>query len=129
MLNGVFQYCWREFHSLTQNEQPSKNPGTWSVSCYIMGFYFRRPKDNKQLLRAKSFCKFLILIETWKSCSMGQEEGQKQGFLNLLKDLVINLYWICSIMKTYSLLCSCTIPIFGKIFVPEIWANQNCRNF
>ena len=29
--------------------------------------------------------------------------GQKQGFLNLLKD-VINFYWICSIMKIISFL-------------------------
>ena len=25
--------------------------------------------------------------------------GQKQGFLNLLKSLVINFYWICSVMR------------------------------
>ena len=35
---------------LTYNKQhPCKNSGTWSVSVYIMAFYFRRPKDNKQL--------------------------------------------------------------------------------
>ena len=39
--------------------------------------------------------------------------GQKQGSLNLLKDLVINFYYICSVMKT---------------FVPEIWAKMFSAN-
>ena len=40
------------------------------------------------------------------------KNGPKTGFLSLLKKLVINFYWICS----------STDPIFGKSFVPEIWA-------
>ena len=48
LLNDVLKNCWKEFRTLTQNEQLSfKNSGTWSVSCYIMASYFRRPKDNK----------------------------------------------------------------------------------
>ena len=31
--------------------------------------------------------------------------GQKQDFLNLLKNLVIDIYWICSMMKTYIIFC------------------------
>ena len=54
--------------------------------------------------------------------------GQKPGFLNLLKNLVISFYWICSIMKTYCLLCSCTNPVFGKIFVPGVWAKMFSAN-
>ena len=40
-------------------------------------------------------------------CPKIWEMGQKQGFLNLLKDLVINFYWICSLMKTY---ITCCVP-------------------
>ena len=31
--------------------------------------------------------------------------GPKQGFLNLLKNSIINFYWICSIMKIYLIYC------------------------
>ena len=51
----------------------------------------------------------------------------KQSFSNLLKNLVINFYWICSIMNIY-ICCSCTNSIFGKIFVPEIWAKMFSAN-
>ena len=41
--------------------------------------------------------------------------GQKQGFLNLLKSLVFDFYWICSMMKLYSICCvPAQIPYFGK---------------
>ena len=43
--------------------------------------------------------------------------GQKQGFLNLLKNFVIDFFWICSIMKIY-IICSVPtqIPYLGKNF-------------
>ena len=44
-----------------------------------------------------------------------------------MKNLVINFYWICSIMNIY-ICCSCTNSIFGKIFVPEIWAKMFSAN-
>ena len=41
--------------------------------------------------------------------------GQKWSFLILLKDLVINFYWICSIMKNYIIYCvPAPIPYLGK---------------
>ena len=43
---------------LTKNELPCQTSYTWSVSCYIVAFYCKRQKDNKQLLRAKSFANF-----------------------------------------------------------------------
>ena len=41
--------------------------------------------------------------------------GQKPGFLNLLKNLVINFYWACSIVKIY-IICYvlAQIPCLGK---------------
>ena len=45
----------------------------------------------------------------------GPKMGQKQGFLNLLKNLVINFYYICSIMKIYIICClPVQIPYLGK---------------
>ena len=42
------------------------------------------------------------------------ENGSKTGFLNLLETLVINFYWICSIMKIYINCCVPTqIPYLG----------------
>ena len=41
--------------------------------------------------------------------------GQKLFFFNLLKNLVINFYWICSIMKIYIICCvPAQIPYLGK---------------
>ena len=41
--------------------------------------------------------------------------GQNQGFFNLLENLVINFYWIWSIMKIYILCCvPAQIPFLGK---------------
>ena len=45
----------------------------------------------------------------------GPKMGQKQDFLNLLKNLVINFYWICSVMKTY------VIAVF--LHKSHIWEN------
>ena len=40
---------------------------------------------------------------------------RKQGFFNLLENLVINFYWICSIMKIYIICCvPAQIPYLGK---------------
>ena len=36
--------------------------------------------------------------------------GQKQGFLNILKNFVVNFYWICSIMKM-SIICYVPVQI------------------
>ena len=48
--------------------------------------------------------------------------GQKQGFLNLLENLfLLNLTYNENL---YYLLCFYTSPIFGKIFVLEIWAKM-----
>ena len=47
--------------------------------------------------------------------------GQKQGFLNFLKDLAINIYWTCSIMKIYIIYCSC----MGQ----NVLSQSDCRIF
>lgn len=53
----------RRVPDLNADDQiPFKNTRTWSVFCYIMAFYFWRPRYNKQLLRARSFANFLYLL-------------------------------------------------------------------
>ena len=43
--------------------------------------------------------------------------GQKQGFLNLLKNYAINFSWICSVMKIYIICCvPARIPYLGKFW-------------
>ena len=56
---------------------------------------------------------------------MGQKWAKNRVFLNILKNLVINLYWIWSIMKMY-IICyaPAQIPYLGKILVPEMWAKM-----
>ena len=50
--------------------------------------------------------------QNWEN---GPRMGQKQGFLNLLENLVVNCYWIWSIMKIYIILfVSAQIPHLGK---------------
>ena len=45
---------------------------------------------------------------------MDQKMGQKQGFLSILKNVVINFYRICYIMKIYIIFC---------VLAPHIWEN------
>ena len=45
----------------------------------------------------------------------GPKMGPKQGFFDLLENLVINFYWIWSIMKIYIICCvPAQIPYLGK---------------
>ena len=63
-----------------------------------------------------------------------QKIGQKQGFLNLLKNLVINFYLICSKMKNYIICCvPAQIPYLGKFCSWDMGQNvlsqSDCRIF
>ena len=45
------------------------------------------------------------------------KNGPKQGFLNILKNFVINFYWICSIMNIYIICCApAQISCLGKFW-------------
>ena len=53
----------------------------------------------------------------------------KQGFFNLLENLVINFNWIWYIMEIYIICCvSSQVPYFWKNFVPEICAKMFSAN-
>ena len=57
-------------------------------------------------------------------CNKGKM-GTKYGFLELLKNVVINFFWILFYNESlYYLQYSCTNPIFGKNQVPEIFARM-----
>ena len=64
---------------------------------------------------------FMILCMTEqdilkKRFMLGVKIGQREAFLNLKKNLVINFHWSCSIMKIY-IICyvPAQIPYLGKI--------------
>ena len=40
-----------------------------------------------------------------KNLENGPKNGPKQGSLNLFKNLVINFYWICSVIKIFIVCC------------------------
>ena len=60
--------------------------------------------------------------------------GQKHGFFNLLKNLVINFYWIWSIMEIYITCCvPAQIPYLGKVLIlryrPKCFQPIRLQNF
>ena len=48
------------------------------------------------------FWESFFLPQNWEKWP---KMGQKQGFFNLLENLVINFYWICSIMNMFIICC------------------------
>ena len=61
------------------------------------------------IFQKKNFC-----LKNWGN---GTKMGQKQDFLNILKNFVANFYWTCSIMKIYIICCVPEqIPYLGKFW-------------
>ena len=57
----------------------------------------------------------------------GPKMGPKQGSLNLLKNLVINFFWISSIMKIYTIFCvTAQIPYLGK-YLSLRYGSKRCQ--
>ena len=52
--------------------------------------------------RARFSGKIFFLTKNWEK---GPKMDQKQGFFNLLENLVINFYWIWSIVEIYIIYC------------------------
>ena len=70
------------------------------------------------------FLDFGTVLEThMKFCQKYSENGPK-----IEKELFINFCWVWSNENLSYLLFSCTNPIFGKISVPEIWAEMFSAN-
>ena len=47
-------------HADTSEQLPCKKSGTCSASCYIWPSWPRRPRDNEQILRAKSVAQQIL---------------------------------------------------------------------
>ena len=81
ILRGVLQKYREVFSKIAEgsptlwlNEQHCKNSGSWSASCNIMAFFFRRQNDNSQILRVKSFV-IQIFDTHWNMKKALQETG------------------------------------------------------
>ena len=62
-----------------------------------------------------------FFAQNWEK---GPKMVQKQGFFNLLENLVIDFYWIWSIMGIYTICCVPTqIPYLGKFCSWDIGQN------
>ena len=99
--------------SISPSIHPSVRGFSWNCKSSFPEFWYetRNPYqvvcDRAWFSGKKYFC-----LKVWEN---GPKIGQKQGFLNLLKDLVINLHWTCSVMKTYIICCvTGQIPYLGK---------------
>ena len=79
---------------------------------------FLDPRLWPEFFLKKSFCP--------QNGENGPEMGQKQGFLNLFKNLVINFFWIWSVKKFYNICSIAQIPCVGKIWFLNM--GQNALN-
>ena len=60
--------------------------------------------------------------QNWEN---GSKMGQKHGSIYWKSwSLIFAIINLISDVNLYCFLCSCTNPIFGKIFIPEIWAKM-----
>ena len=61
----------------------------------------------------------------------GPKMCQKQGFLNLLENLIINFYWICSIMKINIICCipAQILYLWKLFFLRHTLSQSDCRIF
>ena len=98
--------------------RPSINPSvqafSWNcIISFFLNFGMVLETHMKLCVTELDFLEKFFWPKCWEN---GPKMGQKQGFLKLLKDLVIKFYWICSIMKTYIIRCvPAQVPYLGKI--------------
>ena len=83
------------------------------VSLVFSKFWYDARNPYKVVRDRAGFSRiFFFCLRNWES---GPKMDQKQGFLNKLKNFVINFYWICSIMKMYNICyVPAQIPYLGK---------------
>ena len=86
----------------------------FSRNCVISFFEIWHGSSNfYEVFRDRVSEKKFFLHQNWEK---GPKMVQNQGFFNLLENLVINLYWIWSLMEMYIIGCVPTqIPYLGKI--------------
>ena len=114
----------------------------WISQSFLPSFHLSRPflgmilffckfqngaRDPYEVVcNSQIFWKNLFCPQNWKN---GPKMGQKQGFLEFIEkfdhQFLLNLF---NNENFYYMLCSCTNPMFEKIFVPEIWAKMFSAN-
>ena len=125
--NNFIRYCWQwklRVSCLTYIKQPPSvhPPICPDHSCLVFSKFWHGARSPYEVVRGRAEFSRKIFPQKW-------ENGPKIGFSEFLKNLVINFYWIYSIMKMYIICCySCTNHIFRKIFVPQIWAKMFSAN-
>ena len=94
----------------------------WIVSLTFFKFW-HGARNPYEVVRDRADFRWKIFLP--QKLENGPKMGQKQGLLNLLKNIVINFFWILSIKKFYNIYCIYyTNPILGKNLVSEIWAKM-----
>ena len=90
---------------------PSVHPSVFCQSRHFLGivsfskFWYAARDPYEVVLQGAGFSiKNFCCPQNWEN---GLKMGQKQVFLNLLKHLMVNFYWICFIMKIYIV---CYVP-------------------
>ena len=73
-----------------------------TVSLVLLNFFKVLEAHMKMCAIEPDFLEKLFYPQNWEN---GPQKGQKQVFLNLLKDLVVNFHSICSAMKNYIVCC------------------------
>ena len=90
----------------------------------IFSEFWHAPRNPYEVVRDRAGFSGKIFLP--ENLGKWTKNGPKTGFLNLLKCLVINFCWVCSLMKTY-IIC-CVLAQIPKIFVPEIRTNMFSSN-
>ena len=133
VLNFCCKGCFHNQHIWTPANS-GKGPIKEGLSILLCGHFL-------QIISLVIFLNSGLVLETYKLCVTGPDFSEK----NLLppksekwtnsgaKSLVINFYWICSIMKIYIFCCApAQIPYLGKFCSWDMGQNvlsqSDCRN-
>ena len=82
------------------------------LSRHLLNFGMMQETQMKLCMTEPDFPEIFFCPKNWEN---RPKMHQKQGFLNLLKKLGINFYWICSLMKICIICCVLAqIPYLGK---------------
>ena len=94
------------------------------VSLVFLKFWpgARNPYEvvrDSRIFQKKSFCPQIRKMEKWSKNE--PETGFFEFIVKFCHQFLLNLFYNENL---YYFLCSCTNPIFGKIFVSKIWAKM-----
>ena len=101
---------------------------SWNESLDFSEFWHGARSPYAVFRDIPIFWKNFFCPKSWEN---GPKIGQKLGFLNLKKNVVINFHLLCSIMKIFIICCGhAQIPHLGKIFWDigqNAFSQSDCR--